>query len=139
MEVPAANSVNANKVSHMKQYLEERYAKLKQQTINRENRRKDFEISLEQSSSPGNSSQKGLSNTEKESRRTSFNQDELDQIREHKKVWRKDDFEPLELIGKGAFGEVVLVRLKDSVKVGSTDTRIYGILYLMKLKCSKMF
>ena len=127
MDSPSAGNVNASKVSHMKQYLEERYAKLKQQTIERENRRKEFEYSLEQSSSPGNLSKKTLSNTEKESRRTSFNQDELEQIRENKRVWRKDDFEPLELIGKGAFGEVVLVRLKDSVKVVSGDTRIFGM------------
>lgn len=30
---------------------------------------------------------------------------------------RKVDFEPLELIGRGAFGEVVLVRLKDSSSI----------------------
>jgi len=115
-ELPCASPDSATALK-MKNYLAEKYAKLKQQTIERENRRKDFESSL-----------RSQPNEDIDNLRESFNKTEVNKDRQQRKILRKEDFEPLELIGKGAFGEVVLVRLKDSGNrnlYGSVN-RIFG-------------
>jgi hypothetical protein len=99
----------------MKNYLAEKYAKLKQQTQERENRRKEFESSIQHQP-----------NAEINNLRDNFNKVEVSKNRRQRKILRKDDFEPLELVGKGAFGEVVLVRLRDSSNNNGTLNRIFG-------------
>lgn len=100
--LPLASAESAAAI-RMKNFLAEKYARLKQQTIDRENRRKEFESSVQHQS-----------NEDIDSLRENFNKTEVTKNRQQRKILRKDDFEPLALVGKGAFGEVVLVRLKDS-------------------------
>jgi serine/threonine kinase 38 len=54
-----------------------------------------------------------LDNTEKDRRREVFLKAEADLLKDERKRLTTDDFEALALIGKGAFGEVRLVRMRE--------------------------
>lgn len=49
---------------------------------------------------------------------------EADNLREHRRRLTTDDFEPLVIIGRGAFGEVRLVRKKTSNEVFAMKSMI---------------
>ena len=57
--------------------------------------------------------QMSLLDHEKERYRDYFLKVEADALRDQRKRLTTDDFEPLALIGKGAFGEVRLVRMRE--------------------------
>lgn len=57
--------------------------------------------------------QMALGDEEKERYRDYFLKAEADALRDQRKRLTTDDFEPLALIGKGAFGEVRLVRMRE--------------------------
>ena len=122
-EITSESSKNtSDKVSHMKSYLEEKYARLKQQTIARTERRKTFESTLQNELSNCGD----INQTQIDELRNNFDEEEAEKIREDRKILRKEDFEPLELIGRGAFGEVVLVRVQEGLMKNVSDNRIFG-------------
>lgn len=67
-------------------------------------RRKNLEDQMAEMSIP---------DTDKEKYREVFAKAEADAQRDSRKRLTTDDFEPLALIGKGAFGEVRLVRMRE--------------------------
>jgi serine/threonine kinase 38 len=54
-----------------------------------------------------------LNDNDKNRYRDYFEKAEADEMRDQRKRLSTDDFEPLALIGKGAFGEVRLVRMRE--------------------------
>jgi serine/threonine kinase 38 len=57
--------------------------------------------------------QMALCDVEKERYRDYFMKAEADEMKDQRKRLTTEDFEPLALIGKGAFGEVRLVRMRE--------------------------
>jgi serine/threonine kinase 38 len=57
--------------------------------------------------------QMALGDVEKERYRDYFMKAEADEMKDQRKRLTTEDFEPLALIGKGAFGEVRLVRMRE--------------------------
>ena len=70
----------------------------------------------------------GLNETEKEAHRLSFNKNMAVSMRESRRRLTSSDFEALALIGKGAFGEVRLVRMKDR----TSTSPIYAMKSMIK-------
>lgn len=93
-----------SRADNAKKYLEEKYSKLKQERQEKELRREALESRL---------STMGISEEEKEKYRLVFEMAEADAMRDLRKKLTTDDFEPIALIGRGAFGEVRLVRMKE--------------------------
>jgi len=93
-----------NRAENAKKYLEEKYSKLKQERLEKETRREALEARL---------SAMGIPEEEREKFRLVFEMTEADAMRDQRKKLTTDDFEPIALIGRGAFGEVRLVRMKE--------------------------
>lgn len=87
-----------------KAYLEKKYSKMKQERSESNDRRKSLEEKMDQMA---------LCDEEKERYRDYFLKAEADDMRDQRKRLTTDDFDPLALIGKGAFGEVRLVRMRE--------------------------
>ena len=88
----------------MKKYLEEKYSKMNAEEGERQARRDSLEAKMKSMS---------LAEKDKNKYRELFNGMEADAVRDERKRISTDDFEPLAVIGKGAYGEVRLVRMKD--------------------------
>eukprot|EP01038_Epipyxis_sp_PR26KG_P012846 gene12846-17220_t len=84
--------------------LNEKFVREHYERLEIENKRRQLEDRLN-----------GMSLTEEEKKilRNKFYKAEADARRDHKKRLAIDDFEPLAIIGRGAFGEVRLVRMKN--------------------------
>jgi hypothetical protein len=111
-----------------KAYLEKKYSKMKQvcgaiflcpcvslslslphsHSFQERNESNDRRQSLEEKME-----QMALCDEEKERYRDYFLKAEADDMRDQRRRLTTDDFEPLALIGKGAFGEVRLVRMRE--------------------------
>lgn len=103
----SSDSAGAKRSTATKIYLERKYNKMQQMQARRGQRKQDFEKQLASLS---------ISDEEKRKRRKQFQRSELISLRAHLKRFTTSDFESLAVIGKGAFGEVRLVRQK---KTGS--------------------
>lgn len=87
-----------------KKHLAKKYSKAKLQAEEQQNRRKSLEEEMDRLRIP---------EAAKEQYRAKFLQAEADDLRDQRKRLTTEDFEPLALIGKGAFGEVRLVRMRE--------------------------
>ena len=101
-----------SKAERYKAYLKNKYAKLKEEGIEQEQRRKTLEDEM---------NNMDLSEEEKIRYRDELEKAEAEARRDMRKRITIDDFESLTIIGRGAFGEVRLVRMKDS-----NSKEIYG-------------
>lgn len=95
---------NHARAEQMKEALALKYSKLKKDNEECAQLRDELEEEMKNAN---------LDETEKDFRRRSLQNDLNLWRRESRKRWTSADFEPLALIGKGAFGEVRLVRMKD--------------------------
>ncbi|CAE7499703.1 STK38L, partial [Symbiodinium microadriaticum] len=84
--------------------LEKKYGKMKKDRTEAESRRKSLEDHMEAMQ---------LTDSDKERYRDYLMKVEADDMRDQRKRLTTNDFEALALIGKGAFGEVRLVRMKE--------------------------
>ncbi|CAM9566451.1 unnamed protein product, partial [Discosporangium mesarthrocarpum] len=89
-------------------YLETKYANLNQESQERMESQRRVDIL------DARMSQMGIGEAEKAKYRQKVWQECLSNIREGRKRLSKADFEPLAMIGRGAFGEVRLVRKRDT-------------------------
>jgi len=103
----------ANRVSATKHNLEEFYAKLRVNQLDRTRRGKELEAKM---------AEMGLSDAERDKLRRDAQLRETDYLRIRRCKIGVADFSILKTIGKGAFGEVKLVQKKDS-----------GYIYAMKI------
>ncbi|XKL63573.1 hypothetical protein PGB90_005937 [Kerria lacca] len=94
-----------DKATKAKVILENYYSNLVTQHLERKQRLAKLEESLKDDS---------LSETEKEEKRQQHAQKETEFLRLKRSRLGVDDFEPLKVIGRGAFGEVRLVQKKDT-------------------------
>ncbi|XP_065224429.1 serine/threonine-protein kinase tricornered isoform X3 [Planococcus citri] len=94
-----------DKATKAKVILENYYSNLVTQHLERKQRLAKLEESLKDES---------LSETEKEEKRQQHAQKETEFLRLKRSRLGVDDFEPLKVIGRGAFGEVRLVQKKDT-------------------------
>ncbi len=109
-----------SKAERYKAYLKNKYAKLKEEGIEQDQRRKTLEDEM---------NNMDLSEEEKIRYRDELEKAEAEARRDMRKRITIDDFESLTIIGRGAFGEVRLVRMKDS-----NSKEIYGML-IVGLSC----
>ncbi len=101
-----------SKAERYKAYLKNKYAKLKEEGIEQSIRRKALEDEM---------NTMNISEEDKVRYRDELEKAEADARHNMRKRITIDDFEPLAIIGRGAFGEVRLVRMRDN---SSKD--IYG-------------
>ena len=104
MEVKDKKALAHNRAELAKKYLAKKYQKNK---INQEEfhgRRKSLEEEMDKLQIP---------DINREQYRLKFLQAEADDLRDQRKRLSTEDFEPLALIGRGAFGEVRLVRMRE--------------------------
>ncbi|XP_064634213.1 serine/threonine-protein kinase 38-like isoform X2 [Lineus longissimus] len=114
------SSHTEDKVTKAKVTLENYYTNLLAQHQDRENRYRRLEQSMEE---------EGLSDEQKSERRQQHATKETEFLRLKRSRLGVQDFEPLKVIGRGAFGEVRLVQKKDT-----------GHIYAMKIlrKCDML-
>jgi serine/threonine protein kinase len=93
------------KADATKAYLEQKYAMMKKEREDSKSRRNELEAKMESMS---------LGDAEKTQMRRDLRNQELDNMRRDRKRMTTSDFDNLVVIGKGAFGEVRLVRKKDT-------------------------
>lgn len=86
-----------NRAEMAKKYLAKKYSKSKVQQEAVEDRRQSLEQEMDRLRVPEG---------EREGYREKWQQAEADDLRDERKRLTTEDFEPLALIGKGAFGEV---------------------------------
>ena len=98
------NAVARQRADLAKKYLAKKYNKVRTTQQESEVRRDKLEKELEKLEIPDD---------DKEQYRVKFQQAEADDLKDDRKRLTTDDFEPLALIGKGAFGEVRLVRMRE--------------------------
>ncbi|XP_046569457.1 LOW QUALITY PROTEIN: serine/threonine-protein kinase 38-like [Haliotis rubra] len=103
-QVPISNHT-IDKVTKAKVTLENYYSNLISQAEERETRYRLLEQSMEE---------EGLSDEQKSERRQQHATKETEFLRLKRSRLGVDDFEPLKVIGRGAFGEVRLVQKKDT-------------------------
>ncbi|OQV18061.1 Serine/threonine-protein kinase tricorner [Hypsibius exemplaris] len=94
-----------DKATTAKMTLESYYSNLIDQHMDRQNRSRLLEKSMDQ---------EGLSTSQKMEKRTQHAVKETEYLRLKRSRLGVDDFEPLKVIGKGAFGEVRLVQKRDT-------------------------
>lgn len=106
MSHPKEQSKDSAKVraDRMKQYLENKYSKQKKERIEMDDRRRLLEDKMQTMA---------LGEEDKNKYREVFAKAEADAQRDQRKRLTTEDFDPLALIGKGAFGEVRLVRMRE--------------------------
>jgi serine/threonine kinase 38 len=92
------------KAEEYKNFLAQKYAKLEREKVESKNRRAALEQEM---------LNMHISESEKERYREKYKEAEDDATRDLKKRLKIEDFEALSIIGRGAFGEVRLVRMKD--------------------------
>ena len=94
-----------DKADATKAYLEQKYAMMKKEREDSKTRRNELEARM---------ANMNLNEEEKSKMRRDLRNQELDNMRRERKRMTTSDFDSLVVIGKGAFGEVRLVRKKDS-------------------------
>ena len=107
-----AASARASKV---KGYLEEKYKRMRRDGQAKQQRLAEFESQLAALS---------IGEDEKAKRRTAFRRQELRAMRQMRKRMSTADFESLATIGRGAFGEVRLVKQRDTNRVLALKTMV---------------
>lgn len=105
-----------SKAERYKAYLTNKYAKLREEGLEKSARRQALEDEM---------AKMNLTEEEKDRYRDELEKAEAEAHRDMRKRITIDDFEPLAIIGRGAFGEVRLVRMK-----GSNNKEIYGKILL---------
>lgn len=100
----AANAASQAKAAKTKKFLEDKYAQMKRDREEKAARRKALEARM---------AELGLSDAEKTKKRAELRRREMQEMRESRKRLSVRDFTSLAVVGKGAFGEVRLVRKKD--------------------------
>lgn len=103
-KVKDKNSVANSRAELAKKYLAKKYSKSKLDKEESQDRRRSLEEELDKLHIP---------DVAREQYRVKFQQAEADDLRDQRKRLTTEDFEPLALIGKGAFGEVRLVRMRE--------------------------
>lgn len=111
--VPVISSHTAEKVTRAKMTLENYYLNLVAQHEERENRYKQLEKTMEE---------ERLTDEQKKERRHQHAIRETEFLRLKRSKLGVEDFDPIKVIGRGAFGEVRLVQKKDT-----------GHIYAMKI------
>jgi hypothetical protein len=104
MEVKDKKALAHNRAELAKKYLAKKYQKNKINQEEFQGRRKSLEEEMDKLQIP---------DTNREQYRLKFLQAEADDLRDQRKRLSTEDFEPLALIGRGAFGEVRLVRMRE--------------------------
>lgn len=102
---PTVSSHTLDKATKAKVVLENYYSNLISQHIERRNRYERLEESMKE---------EGLSEEEKAEKRLQRAQRETEYLRLKRSRLGVEDFEPLKVIGRGAFGEVRLVQKRDT-------------------------
>jgi serine/threonine kinase 38 len=102
------SSSTREKAKATKAYLEQKYATMKREREESRERRNTLEQRMEAMR---------LTERKKEQYRQELRSQELQSMRHQRKRLAVGDFQPLAVIGRGAFGEVRLVRKKDSGEV----------------------
>eukprot|EP00903_Cladosiphon_okamuranus_P013024 g12152.t1 len=101
---PRSNDAHM-KAERLKEMLKQKYSRQKEETDEMEKRRKKLEAQMDQMS---------LTEEQKKTYREELGKMEAQTMRETRKRVSTDDFNSLAIIGRGAFGEVRLVRKKDT-------------------------
>lgn len=70
-----------------------------------------------------------LTDDEKAKMRDEFRKEEIKEMRQSRKGLAIDDFVPLKIIGKGAFGQVRLAKKKDTGQVFALKTMVKDVSY----------
>lgn len=112
---PIVSSETAEKAARTKAYLEQKYNNMRKFRENNRRRIDDFEKQLASLS---------ISSTEKAEQRKKFLKDERLRVREEMRRLTVLDFESLRIIGRGAFGEVRVVRKKDTGEIYALKSMI---------------
>ena len=105
----------ADRAGKVKGYLEEKYKRMRRDGQAKQQRKDAFESQLASLS---------ISEDEKATRRTAFRRNELRAMRQMRKRMSTADFESLATIGRGAFGEVRLVKQRDTNRVLALKTMV---------------
>ena len=93
-----------NRAEIAKKYLAKKYSKSKIDKEESQDRRRNLEEEMDKLHIP---------DIARDQYRVKFQEAEADDLRDQRKRLTTEDFEPLALIGKGAFGEVRLVRMRE--------------------------
>mmetsp|Transcript_21607 Transcript_21607/g.36355 ORF Transcript_21607/g.36355 Transcript_21607/m.36355 type:complete len:587 (-) Transcript_21607:242-2002(-) len=104
MDAKSKKALANNRAELAKKYLAKKYSKSKLVQEESQDRRKSLEEEMDKLRIP---------DVDREQYRMKFLQAEADDLRDQRKRLSTEDFEPLALIGKGAFGEVRLVRMRE--------------------------
>lgn len=104
MDAKNKKALANNRAELAKKYLAKKYSKSKVVQEESQDRRKSLEEEMDKLQIP---------DEDREQYRVKFLQAEADHLRDQRKRLSTEDFEPLALIGKGAFGEVRLVRMRE--------------------------
>ena len=103
-----ASSHTKDKANAAKAYIEAKYSKLKQSEEEKKQGWSELQAKMDEMT---------LSNKEQQLIRQEILQREAQQMRQQRRKITVFDFEPLAIIGKGAFGEVRVVRHKQSGEI----------------------
>jgi|GEM_PF-1933876 len=98
-----------------KEFLEQRYRDLRTQRSERDQRQRLLEVEMDKV---------GLDETRKQDLRDQMMKEEMMKTRSQRKQMTTDDFVPLRIVGKGAFGQVRLVKKKDTGEVYAMKTMV---------------
>ncbi|CAM9782039.1 unnamed protein product [Pylaiella littoralis] len=107
----APSQTQMHRASLARAYLETKYKNLNQESQDREENQQKIQILN------ARMDQMGIAESERDKYRQPLWQECLSNIREARKRLTKADFEALAMIGRGAFGEVRLVRKRDTGEV----------------------
>ena len=110
------------KAENTKKYLEDKFAKMKADRAEERRRRQELEVKM---------ASMNLSTKEKHSMRNDLKKALLQEKRDQSRRIGVSDFESLAIVGKGAFGEVRLVREK---KTGELFALKAMVMEAMKMK-----
>ena len=105
----------SGRAAKVKGYLEEKYKRMRRDGQAKQQRQDAFESQLASLS---------ISEDEKSTRRTAFRRNELRAMRQMRKRMSTADFDSLATIGRGAFGEVRLVKQRDTNRVLALKTMV---------------
>ncbi|KAH9260238.1 hypothetical protein BASA81_001407 [Batrachochytrium salamandrivorans] len=114
-KLPAVQKIQRDRAKAVREYIEQRYACVDQVFVTREKQWNDHEAELKRL---------GLNELTREEKRSALRNDIKRQSRQARKRITVADFELLKIIGKGAFGQVRLVKRKDTGEVLAMKTMI---------------